>query len=327
MTSNDLKYIERQIGYEFENRMLLQQAFIRKSYSQEHPDSENNEVLEFVGDRALDIAVMKTLLQYYCGFTKEDEFYSSRSEGKLTELKRKLVEGKMLSSRMDILGFQDYLIMGKGDVKKNVQNDAHVKEDLFEAIIGAVTIDCGWDIDTIQEVVGLMLDPHYYLENGFDESNNYVALVQQWYQLEYEEAPVYEFVEYNGEFNCIAHLYNYKFTGSGLTKNEARMEVAKQLYHYLEDNDLLYTMADEIDEPSFDLAINQLQELAQKGYFSMPDYSFEEQRDMYGNTFWICICSIDEYDVYVRETASLKKEAKKAAAYSMLLHVLEQAEK
>ena len=327
MTRNELEHIERQIGYEFENKMLLQQAFIRKSYSQEHPDSENNEVLEFVGDRALDIAVMKTLLQYYCGFTKENEFYSSRSEGKLTELKRKLVEGKMLSSRMDILGFQNYLIMGKGDVKKNVQNDAHVKEDLFEAIIGAVAIDCGWDIDTIQEVVGLMLDPHYYLENGFDESSNYVALVQQWYQLEYEEAPIYEFAEYNGGFNCVTRLYNYKFTGSGLTKNEARMEVAKLLYSYLEDNDLLYTMADEIEEPSFELAINQLQELAQKGYFSMPDYSFEEQRDMYGNTFWICICSIDEYDVYVRETASLKKEAKKAAAYSMLVHVLEQEEK
>ena len=327
MTSNDLKHIEQQIGYEFDNRMLLQQAFIRKSYSQEHPNSENNEVLEFVGDRALDIAVMKTLLQYYCGFTDEDEFYSSRSEGKLTELKRKLVEGKMLSSRMDILGFQEYLIMGKGDVKKNVQNDAHVKEDLFEAIIGAVTIDCGWDIDTMQEVVGLMLDPHYYLENGFDESNNYVALVQQWYQLEYEEIPLYEFIEYNGKYNCTALLDNHRFTGSGLTKNEARMDVAQQFYNYLVDNELLYTMADEIDEPSFDLAINQLQELAQKGYFSMPDYSFEEQQDKYGNTFWICVCSIDEYDVYCRETASLKKEAKKAAAYSMLLYVLEQDEK
>ncbi len=39
--------IEQQIGYEFENRLLLQQAFTRKSYTDETHDGDNNEVLEF----------------------------------------------------------------------------------------------------------------------------------------------------------------------------------------------------------------------------------------------------------------------------------------
>ena len=70
MTKKELREIEKQIGYIFQNKMLLQQAFIRKSYSQEHPESEDNEVLEFIGDKALDIAVMKTLIEYYGEFTE-----------------------------------------------------------------------------------------------------------------------------------------------------------------------------------------------------------------------------------------------------------------
>lgn len=48
---------------------------------------------------------------------------------------------------------------------------------------------------------------------------------------------------------------------------------------YLDNNGLLYTMSDEISEPSPEKAINQLQELAQKGYFTMPIYDFKETYD------------------------------------------------
>ncbi|MCH5152533.1 MAG: hypothetical protein J1F68_01035 [Clostridiales bacterium] len=327
MTKKELREIEKQIGYQFDNKMLLQQAFIRKSYSQEHPESEDNEVLEFIGDKALDIAVMKTLIEYYGEFTEEEEFISKRTEGKLTEIKKRLVKSKMLASRTELFGFQKYLIMGNGDIKQNVAEDTHVKEDLFEAIVGAVTLDCNWDLEIIQEVVGLMLDIDHYIQNSFTEDNNYVALVQQWHQKEFGKAPNYRFKFTWDYYHCTVNVDGYKFSGDGMTKNEARMEAAKQVYRYLEDSGRMYSMADEIDEPSLDNAINQLQELAQKEYFSMPEYLFEEQLDVHNNTFWTCTCSIEEYDICFRETAPLKKEAKKASAYSMLLYVLEQDEK
>ena len=50
MQNEDYTLIEAQIGYEFNNRMLLQQAFTRKSYTNETHDGDNNEVLEFIGD-------------------------------------------------------------------------------------------------------------------------------------------------------------------------------------------------------------------------------------------------------------------------------------
>ena len=79
-----------------------------------------------------------------CKFNSEeewDEFYCEYSEGKLTEIKMHMVEKKTLAMRIDELGFADFLIMGKGDVQENISEEASVKEDLFEAIVGAVAID------------------------------------------------------------------------------------------------------------------------------------------------------------------------------------------
>ena len=58
MNEKELKRIEDIIGYNFNNLDLLQQAFVRRSYSEEN-GGENNEVLEFIGDKALDIVIVK----------------------------------------------------------------------------------------------------------------------------------------------------------------------------------------------------------------------------------------------------------------------------
>ena len=62
--------------------------------------------------------------------------------------------------------------------------------------------------------------------------------------------------------------------------------------------------------------------VAQKGYFSFPDYVFNEDHDNNGNPVWTCECHIDEYEDYYYDTASSKKESKRLAAYHMLLSIL-----
>ena len=58
------KMVQEQIGYDFKNLDLLQQAFTRRSYTAEN-GGENNEVLEFIGDKALDFVIVKLLIQKY----------------------------------------------------------------------------------------------------------------------------------------------------------------------------------------------------------------------------------------------------------------------
>ena len=61
MNEKELKRIEDIIGYNFNNLDLLQQAFVRRSYSEEI-GGENNEVLEFIGDKALDIVIVTLMM-------------------------------------------------------------------------------------------------------------------------------------------------------------------------------------------------------------------------------------------------------------------------
>ena len=61
--------IQGQIGYDFKNLDLLKQAFVRRSYTEEN-GGEDNEVLEFIGDKVLDVIVVKLLNRIPTAFFK-----------------------------------------------------------------------------------------------------------------------------------------------------------------------------------------------------------------------------------------------------------------
>ena len=374
MENKEFEIIQNRIGYIFKNLDLLQQAFVRKSYAEEN-GGEDNEVLEFIGDKVLDIVIVKLLTDkygYYChecdDFDKEndfDEFCCEKNEGQLTSLKKSLVEKKTLASVMADLELNDYLIMGKGDEKNGVQNEASVMEDLFEAIIGAITLDCAWDWDEITGAIDYMLQPEAHLEK--DNGDNYVELIQEWSLRKTGELPDIrtDHSSYNDEFfgfnsfNEIrstpkrdpklssgiyainvqeypkTHFYSKlrlegidkPFKGFGGSKNEARKDVCELAYKYLEDHSLLFTIRDEIEKPNQYEAISQLEILARRGYFSIPTYEFKKQYDKNGNPVWTAECHIEEYDTYFDAVSSSKKEAKKAAAFDMLQFVLNEGER
>lgn len=340
MDNGTLKFIQAQIGYFFKNPDLLQQAFVRRSYSKEN-GGEDNEVLEFIGDKALDFVVVKLLAEKYGSYAKEyddydpcedcNEFVSDFREGKLTEIKKKLVCREMLSSRIRTLGFQYELVMGKSDIDQRVYEQDSVQEDLFEAIVGAVSLDSDWDLTALTSVVDLMLDPNFYLENGFDEQPNYVEALQEWYQKKYHSIPFYQFRNdtlylygNHKKYVCQLNLYPLEtgFVAGGDTKSEARMAVAEQAYRYLEEQGLMFTWIDEVGEPDLNRAVNQLQELYQKGYIKEPQYEFRERYDEDGNPVWSCICSVNEEGLCGVGDFSSKKVAKREAAYKMLCLVL-----
>lgn len=354
--------VQNQIGYEFKNQKLLRQAFVRKSYSTEN-GGENNEVLEFIGDTVLSAAVMRYLTTKYgndlhiqekilAGFRapqEQEEFHSEKTEGELTRIKQKMVEKKTLAMRIDELGFTEFLIMGAGDIEQNMAEQPSVKEDLFEAILGAVALDTNYDYAIIQDVVEVMLQPDSIVDNG--EEADYVRLIYEWdeffgcipyfryknehYRLYIPSSPeVIEVVTQGGYYHTNAnHSCEMsirsdlpRFKAYGLSKNEARKIACRAAYDYLVKNDLLFTIRDEIDEPSIEMAINQLEILARRGYFSIPKYDYKESHDGDGNPIWHVECHIDEMDVTFDTESSSKKQAKKEVALEMLQYVLDNYE-
>ena len=351
MEEKDLIFIQNQIGYNFQNTDLLQQAFIRRSYSKEY-GGEDNEVLEFIGDKVLDLIVVKLLTEKYGCFISDyedydsnkefDEFVCSKDEGELTELKKELVQRKTLADRINVLDLADYLIMGNGDIQNNINRELSVKEDLFEAIIGAVALDSNWDMEVLQDVVQIMLDPDSYLEEDTDD--NYVELIQEWTLKRYGVVPWYHFekasqIVWYTPFDGISSLYDGNsewkhtcllklgeldtiFRSFGTSTTEARKAVCTLAYKELEKNNMLLSIRDEIPNPNINDAISQLETLARRGYFSIPVYDFEQEYDNNGNPIWQCTCHIKDIAEHFYAESSSKKHAKKQAAYQMLEHVL-----
>ena len=101
------------------------------------------------------------------------------------------------------------------------------------------------------------------------------------------------------------------------------MNAAAEAYQYLDENNELILPIDEVGEPDRDRAINQLQELFQKGYIGEPSYKFIEAHDDDGNPIWRCECHIEGKDEYWWGNYSSKKQGKKAVAFDMLCEILE----
>ncbi|MCF0137979.1 MAG: hypothetical protein HUJ66_06425 [Oscillospiraceae bacterium] len=355
--------IEKTIGYSFENRDLLQQAFTRRSYTEEN-GGENNEALEFTGDSALNLAVVRILKERFgcmtlCEASEETlnqneitlwkyigsqpkqylYFHSKVDEATLSRLRSRMVSKKTLSRRMDALGLIGHLRMGRGDCMKSIQNEASVKEDTFEAIIGAVALDCNWNMDKVTEVVRKMLCPEDYLSDA--QLPDCAAVIRKWslsrgyalpepifhpfpWGFSISMVDILKSQSHNIKHQCDVTLptVNVSFIGCGITKSDAEEDAWSKAYEYLKNKGMLCSLSDEITNPVRDEAINQLETLARKGFFSLPTYEFSEDHDENGRPIWTCVCCVEEKKVRSCKTSHTKKEAKKDAAYAVLLQLL-----
>jgi ribonuclease-3 len=351
LTQKTLSEIESKLGYTFNDKHLLIQAFTRKSFSAEHPEWEDNEKLEFIGDKVLDFVVVKKLASTY-GYqttTKTNQFpfildtnpissvdsicepktkrnYEfAYDEGEMTELKKKLVQSDFLAFYIRHNSFEKYLLMSKGDVQNNVQNEPHVQEDLLEAIIGAIAIDSNWNLHVIDCVTTNFLNLDYHMQH-FPEDMDYVSYIHNWHQKEYGREPDYDFWNINdGLFQCTLIFDGYTdgmFHGAGRSKKDAIKLAAKRAYTFLQEKKLLSKkIFDIIGNFTFDDAINKLQMLEDKKIINGLQYIFREESptdESNGNPIWFCECIINGVNNSVEYGDAKKIKAKKACAFTML---------
>ena len=105
--NQDLKLLEKKIGYTFNDRHLLKKAMIHSSYANEKhlPKYECNERLEFLGDAVLEI------------ISSEFLFYEHKKmpEGELTKTRASMVCEPALAFCAREIGLGEYLLLGKGE--------------------------------------------------------------------------------------------------------------------------------------------------------------------------------------------------------------------
>lgn len=322
--------IQSKIGYSFTDKKLLEQAFTRRSYANEHSECADNEVLEFYGDKVLSIYLAKWFEQ---SFAKEQRqsyslvqkyYFSQKNEGELSKLFSYYSDTEMLSKCIWNLGLESYLRLGKSDENNEVWNKATVAEDLFEAILGAVAIDSNWNFEKIFPVCTTMLGAGKYAEN-------YIRLLQDYCHKSSYILSDDSFltliclggVTYTCELTLHRSLCPYpplKFKSTGNTAFEAKMEVAKKACKAFERVYMKDCIGGEINPEN---PVSQLQELYQHNWIDEPKYIWEEGFDEETNEhFWICKIDLESFDNYFWGKQTTKKEAKKEAAINALEELL-----
>ncbi|MBR7111989.1 MAG: hypothetical protein IKC75_03605 [Clostridia bacterium] len=236
MKSMDFEYVERRIGYTFQHKRLLEQAFTRKSYINEKKDAQSNEVLEFYGDRALELVITQKMSRYFGKVAEDGLYHSTKDEGDLTKLKVELVRKEMLSFRIRAMELEARLFMSRGDKKQAAFERDSVQEDLFEAILGAVAMDSDWDVKVLTRVVERMLNPEFYFKYGLDDRTDHRSLLGEWYQKRYGVEPNYQIERVDRHFYCKLKVQGFPlFKAESQGPDEAQRECAKQAVLYLKE--------------------------------------------------------------------------------------------
>lgn len=131
-----LEELEKGIGVHFNNRDLLLQSLIHRSYLNENPQFRlsHNERLEFLGDAVLELIVTEDLYKRF----------PEKPEGELTSLRAALVNAKMLSSIASDIALNDSLLLSRGEAKDIGRARQFILANAFEALIGAIYLDQGY---------------------------------------------------------------------------------------------------------------------------------------------------------------------------------------
>ena len=219
---NQLSKLEQKLGIKFNNKDLLKQALVHRSYINENPDFYlgNNERLEFLGDAVLELAVTEYLYRNY-----------PNPEGELTSWRAALVNSKMLAKIARRLGINKYLFLSKGEEKDTPRAKECILANAFEAIIGAIYLDKGYekakefvDKNIIKELPEI-LEKQLYKDpkSRFQEEAQYRVGITPTYEVLEEWGP-----DHRKHFIVGVFLENDLIAkGEGNSKREAQEDAAK----------------------------------------------------------------------------------------------------
>jgi len=221
--------LEDRLGYRFEKIGWLRHALTHKSFAHESaippvdPSAKvANEVLEFLGDAVLNLAVSHLLLL---------EFPDAQ-EGTLSERRARLVKQSFLAHLSKELRLEEHLLLGKGELLNGGRKKSSILADAYEAVIGAIYMDSGFG--QAMGVIEQQLKPYLRSETGLSLFNDYKSLLQVHTQQAYGLSPKYRVLRESGPDHdkrfqaSVAIGQEVEGMGWGRSKKEAEQEAAKK---------------------------------------------------------------------------------------------------
>ncbi|MGD9996215.1 MAG: ribonuclease III [Ilumatobacteraceae bacterium] len=131
--SAGLDALGERIGYRFADISLLERAMAHRSWCAEWPGHASNERLEFLGDAVLGWKIADIAYRQY----------QDLPEGKLTDLRKSVVNASALAEVAASVDIGTCLLLGKGEAAAGGRMKPSILSDALEAVIGAVYLDGG----------------------------------------------------------------------------------------------------------------------------------------------------------------------------------------
>ncbi len=213
--------LRKELGIEFKNTKIINQAFIHRSYLNETKNKvESNERLEFLGDSILSYLVSKFLFLTY----------PKMPEGDLTNLRSSIVKTSTLASIAKSLDLGAYLYLSKGEEEGGGRTNPSLLADTFEALIGAIFLDQG--IETVEILLNNLFA--YTINNILKEKSYKDAKsdFQEMVQEKIKISPVYKVIKEEGpdhakKFTVGVYVSGIMWgVGEGKSKQEAEKKAA-----------------------------------------------------------------------------------------------------
>lgn len=132
----ELEKFAKKIGVKIPRIETLHVALTHKSYANEfEPRIRYNERLEFLGDAVLGLAAATYLFKHF----------SHLKEGELTKTRSGIVRQSTLTRIAKEIGLGNLLLLGPSEIALGRERDSNL-EDALEAVIGAIYLECGWEV-------------------------------------------------------------------------------------------------------------------------------------------------------------------------------------
>jgi len=216
--------LEKKLGLKFKNKKILKQSLIHRSYINEHRQESlaSNERLEFLGDAVLELWTTQQLFDHF----------PHLSEGILTNIRAALVRTESLARTAACLDLGRYLLLSKGEDEGGGRENPSLLADTFEAVVGAVYLDQGWEAVS-QFLEKRLLKKLIRLGKKGDIKDAKTQL-QEIVQAKLKLTPHYQIVEEEGpdhqKLFTAAVFFNQKeiATGKGSSKKEAEERAARK---------------------------------------------------------------------------------------------------
>jgi ribonuclease-3 len=226
-----MKDLEKIIGFDFNNTLLLKEALTHRSYLNENKNwpTPHNERLEFLGDAVLELIVTDFLYKKYPDF----------DEGKLTGIRAALVNHNMLSRVADEIDLDNYVFLSRGENNSSDKTREAIYANAVEALIGAIYLDQGYELSKgfidkfILSKLNMVMDQELY--------NDPKSLLQEVVQEKLKVTPWYKVLEEKGPDHEKEFLVGVYFDekigakGVGKSKQDAERAAAKNALNMFED--------------------------------------------------------------------------------------------